>query len=670
MTTQRSNGAASAWLLLLLAGQAAMLALTVAGPRTRYQHIITPDRQGAMPSWALAILGLQLLAVLVGVMGMRGEIGPMLRRAANGPWRALIAFAVMAACSTALSRNVRDYVGDVAVTTLLQLLAIGNVVLFARALPDAWLARARERFLRILGPSGEGDAPEPGGLDRFALGCALWALAVAVVLAVVPYQRFPHVPDELGYLLHAKYFATGHLTMPLPPAADAFNIDLMTYEATRWYSPVNPGWPLALAVGARFGVPWLVNPVLGALDVLLLYLVLRELFPRRTARLGLLLFAASPWQLFLSMGFMGHQWTLCCALLGALQVARMRRDGRLWRGVVGGAAVGMVGMARPLEGLVVALLLGFWSLGARARWVRFAPSAVLTLATLAVGGLVLPYNKYLTGHAGLFPINDYFDRLYVKGANDLGFGPNRGFGWAQDPYPGHGLRDVLVNSNLNLTATNVELLGWATGAAALIALVLVARRPSKSDWWMILTVFAVTTAHHFYWFSGGPDFGARYWYLIIVPCIALAARSLERLEGLAGSPRVLSAAAALTAGTVLLFIPWRSMDKYWHYRGHTPGAGALAREHHAGRSLILVRGNRDRDYASAQPENPVDLTAPQPIFAWDRSAAARAAVLEAYRDRPIWFFDGPSIADGGWRVVAGPISADSALRVPGLWTTP
>ena len=69
--------------------------------------------------------------------------------------------------------------------------------------------------------------------------------------------------------------------------------------------------------------------------------------------------------------------------------------------------------------------------------------AVLTL----VGAINLPYNRALTGNPRTFPVMAYFDRIFGPGSNALGFGANRGFNWSSglDPYPGHGVRDVLVN---------------------------------------------------------------------------------------------------------------------------------------------------------------------------------------------------------------------------------
>lgn len=336
--------------------------------------------------------------------------------------------------------------------------------------------------------------------------------------------------------------------------------------------------------------------------------------------------------------------------------------------MVAGIALGMLSLVRPLEGLIVAALLGFWSLGARgARW-RLAPSACLTVATALTASTVAPYNAAITGDASRAPIMAYVDRYYAPGANDLGFGANRGMGWSGlDPFPGHGVPDVVVNSALNLSQIDVELLGWPVGALALVVLALLqpAERRRRADWWMVAAVVAVSGAHAFYWFSGGPDFGARYWFLAIVPLTALAARGVLWLDASDGSRRSagVSLALCLAAVTMLVYVPWRSVGKYHGYRGMRPEVRRLASELEWGSSLILVRGARFPDYASAAVENPIDLRAPQPVFAWDADPEARAGVLRAYADRPVWLLDGPSITGAGYRVRAGPVPASALLEV-------
>lgn len=670
-----------AWLLLLIAGQAASLSLITAGPRVAYQHYRLVS-SGMVMVVATGVLLLQAVAVAVALRDAWPGLVSWMRRTLSPAARVALVLALFA-CSATVSKDASFYVRELLVSSLIQLVAIGNVIALVRAVDAGAMGAKIRRWLF----GDDGSVPTPA-IDAFSVGCAAWVLVASAVLAVWSYERHPHVPDEVVYLLQARYLAEGMLTMPLPPAPLAFNLDLMYYDATRWFSPVPPGWPFVLAVGAWFGAPWLVNPVLGALCVLLTYAVLGTMHDRRVTRLATAFLALSPWFVFMSMNFMTHQVTLCFALLAALAVARLRvhRD----RGslgpmtllylLLGGMAIGGASLVRPLEGLATALLLGLWSLPGRwwaslTRWWTYAPSACLALGAVLGAAPVRAYNRHMTGDASYFPIMAYIDKYYVKGSNDLGFGANRGLGWSGlDPFPGHGPVDVVVNANLNVTAISVELLGWATGSLLAIFLLLAMRRTRREDWWHVAVLAVIAGIHSFYWFSGGPDFGARYWYLIIVSCVALVARGvIEVGESLtsaadpgpireAGRTRAVTAGLALTIAALLTFFPWRAVDKYYHYRGMRPDVRELAGARRFGRSLVFIRGTRHPDYASAVSYNPIDLRSDAPLYAWDASPEARAEALRAYPDRPVWFLDGPTRSGDGFRVAAGPLSHDAALR--------
>jgi 4-amino-4-deoxy-L-arabinose transferase-like glycosyltransferase len=637
-----------------------------AGPLVRYQHYPPLHRllSDVHPA-AVAVFTLQALAVALGLVRTRPALASMLRRIPG--WQLLFIGAVFLLTSATLSKSPADYAGELLFASLVQLVHLGNVLLIFAQLPDTWLDRIDRLAARVLGPRGEETASQ-SGTDRFAWIPAIWVTAVAAILVLTSYQSHPHVPDEVVYLLHAQYFAEGRLTLPPPLVPQAFDVDLMSYEATRWFSPVSPAWPAILATGVVIGAPWLVNPVLGGVNVLLAYRLLLELYPRRTARIAVLLLAVSPWNLFMAMNFMPHTATLTCALAAAVAVARLRRDPRVRWALVGGVFLGIVGLIRPLEGVAVAVLLGLWSLGARGRRLRLLPSAGLTLAALGTAVSILPYNKLLTGSAGKFPINAYVDARYGPGHNDLGFGSNRGMGWSGlDPLPGHGAADVAINANFNLFQINVELLGWATGSLLVLLLWLATRRVTRADRLMVVSIATIAAIHSFYYFSGGPDFGARYWFLVIVPCLALAARGIEELERGAESVspgdgrRVLGATMALVAGSLLVFVPWRATDKYHHYRGMRPDIRELSARYPWAGGIVLIRGNRHPDFASAVVYNPVDLGRELPIYAWDRGGDVRRRLVAAYPGRRFWIVNGPTLTGRGYQVAAGPLTSQGLL---------
>jgi hypothetical protein len=651
------------WTGLALVGQAVTLQLMRAGPLIGYQHYVEVSQlfSPAARPWTAFLI---IQSLIVGVALRRAW--PALReRISTRPsgWRIAAVLLVFMATAAALSRSPVVYAGELALAAYLQFLQLATVILAALAAPPDVIAA----FARRWDGWRAGDETSFFRTDRFVAIAAGWAVLVTALLCIVVYERHAHVPDEVAYLLHAKYFAHGLLEMPLPPVPAAFDIDLFTYEAGRWYSPVPPGWPAVLAIGSFFGVPWLVNPLLSGVAVWLAYVLVRAVYDTRTAKLTTILLCTSPWFLFLGMSFMSHQLTLAVALAGAVAVARLRMTGAPAWTLPAGVALGVLALLRPLEGFVAALLLGFWTLGGIGpRLRRIALLAAMAVVSIVTASITLPYNRYFTGSATEFPIMAYTEARFGPGSFALGFGPDRGLGWpGLDPFPGHGALDVLVNTNLNLYQLNVELLGWSTGSLLLIAVLAFSRSVRRADRWMLLAILAVIAAHAFFWFSGGPDFGARYWYLILIPCLVLTARGLDvvmnAVANSAERARPAMAALILVAGTLLVFLPWRSVDKYHHYRQMRPDIRRLEAEHAFGRSLVLVRGRRFPDYMSAAVYNPIDLASAAPIYAWDRSDAVRRALLEAYRDRPVWIVDGTTRTNGGFRVVAGPLEAEQLL---------
>src|SRR6185503_6952990 len=116
----------------------------------------------------------------------------------------------------------------------------------------------------------------------------------------------------------AKCFAHGRLSVPAPPIPEAFQVYLL--ELTRdgqWYSTPPFGWPAVLAVGEYLGVPWLVNPLIAAATIPMVHALVRRLADRGTANVVALLFAGSPWFLFLGASYMTHPLSLLL-LVGAL----------------------------------------------------------------------------------------------------------------------------------------------------------------------------------------------------------------------------------------------------------------------------------------------------------------------------------------------------------------
>ncbi|MBV7327907.1 glycosyltransferase family 39 protein [Chloroflexi bacterium TSY] len=657
------------WFFLALVGQAVSLQLIDSGPVAGYQHYYSLNQfiTETNPMWLLGI-AVQSVLVLAGFANKRQQIIDWLRQSLR-LWQIIGIVLLFASSSAAVSRNIFGYLVELPFATYIQFINLANIVLFAWTIPTDVLERFTRFFDRLLSMAKSDHTTRsntsPFALDRVAIFAAIWVTFLALTLNFFSYQSHPHIPDEVVYLYHARYLAEGMLTVPAPPVPEAFSFYMIPYAQEQWYSIFPPGWPAILALAMPFNIPWLVNPILLGISMLLAFSLLLELYDRRMARTALLLLSTSPWFIFMGMNFMAHMFTTVCALAATLGIVRARRTDRIGWAWLAGGAVGAVSLIRPLDGLLMAVLLGLWAIGLGGKRLKLTSLMAFGLGTILVGALVLPYNLSITGSMTTFPLSKYYVDYFGPKANALGFGSERGLGWAIDAFPGHSPFEAIINSSLNVFSINIELFGWSTGSLILVLLLIFSGRWQKKDYLWFAPIVLIPMVYGLYWFNGGPDFGARYWYLVLIPLVVLTIRGMQQLsKQLANNdmhsgfidPRVMVAVLSLGIFSLINFSPWRAVDKYYHYRGMQPGITELAQQHSFGSSLVLIRGNSD-DYQSTWLNNPLDPFAEVPIYAWDQGPEIRAKLAKAYTERPVWIVDGPSVTGTGFTLIEGPITS-------------
>jgi hypothetical protein len=653
------------WFLLALIGQAVTLQMIEAGPYVRYQHYKTIQSLITETHPLLLIyLTIQSGCVFVGLMSRWSLIRAWLGRNLK-IWQISGIFLVFFICSATVSRDISRYIIELFWASFIQAVNIGCLLLMVWNLPDEVMLSWKKRLDNIFTKNIKNKSDKKINLDRFAFGAALWVLFLTIIINLFSYERYPHVPDEALYLFQARYFANYLVTVPAPDVPEAFSFYLIPYKSANWYSIFPPGWPAILAFGVLLGVPWLINPILASLNVLLAYKLLQKIFTKKNAFIALFLIVTSPWYIFMGMNFMSHTFALTCALIASLALVNAERSGKTIWGLLCGVAVGILSLVRPLDGLILAVLVGLWSVFSVVRR-RLKTSIVLSfiVGTVVSGAIILPYNMQITSHPARFPLTDYYKKYFGPKINALGFGPERGLGWAIDPFPGHSPIDAMVNANLNTFAINIELFGWSSGSLIIIIFLLFSRKMRKIDYLMFMIILALATTYSLYWFSGGPDFGARYWYLMLAPLIVLTVRGIQVLQDYfdfreVNSPvisrRVVVVVIALSLISLINFFPWRAIDKYHHYRGVRPDIREIAEKYDFGKGLILIRGDYS-DYQSAWSCNPTDFKANAPIYAWDKNKSVRTRLLNAYTDRPVWIINGPSLTNTNFKVVEGPLT--------------
>lgn len=641
---------------VLVLGSAAQLALT---KPTWLQYIRMRPHELAAETMPLAVALLAVQAFFVVRCGFRER-----RRWSNG-WRAIIerrhwpflatVFVFAAAHATLVyphrgeSKYLAFWALQLVAAAALFVLDLSNLLLIGDALPDRLLARGKELVRnRICVP---GDDGPPRAWDRIVLPvCAVTVTVVCLVLSAGVLERVPHVPDGVAYLIQARDMAAGELSRAAPVEPDAFRVYLVDHRDDRLFAVTNPGWPAVLSVGVAIGAPWIVNPILAGLCVLLFHRLVRLCGNRGRANAMTLLLACSPWFLWLGASFMTHTATLAFALAGAVVLAGVRgRPLDFALAFAGGCAMGMVFLIRPLDGLLAgsAAALAFAVRGAGSRPRRALVLGIWGLGCVAVGSLLLRFNHLLTGDFLETPINRYLAELWYPGTNALGFGPRIGNTpepWGPlDPIPGHGWRDVLLNTNQNLYNLNFELLGWCVGSLSLIVIRFLRPGWSAPDRWMAWSLVVFCAAYALYWFSGGPDFGPRYWFLMIGPCLWLTLSGARELAVvLAERTFVEDSASRLTVmiGILVLisltvFMPWRAVAKYSGYRGFHSGYRALAADGSLDDAIVFVETPEDVDFGCALILNEPGFPGGAPVFARDLGASSRAAIAAAFPDRRV-----------------------------------
>lgn len=665
----RSAGLATALALTYIAGQVAALRLINVAPYAVFQHYVKWTELRTFPI-AFAILIMQTAFCLAVASRHRLPLRETGRHL--GLLRLAIVGAVTGFALLVPSESISRAAGELLLAAWIALVAVLNIVLAVRAIPDHALDSARDWFAARITLGTEGD--EPGRWDRRLPWIAAgWVAACCAVLAWFVFDGVPHNDDSVAYYFQAKMLAHGQIQGLAPPDPESFSVNHLIYNAGNWYTKFFPGWPALLAVGVIAGVPWLVNPLLGAVAILLAHALVLRLFGRATANATVILLAVSPWLLATSSEMMAHAAALVWVLVALLAIdcQRGRRAG-IWS-LVAGVSLGALYVTRPFDAALLGTAAALWGWGLGGKRLSLGSLAVIAIVSLGIASTLFTYNAELTGSAGLPPFKQWSLGLFGPGVEVFGFGPKVGPPlWRNmDPLPGHGLADVVLNANKNFFLMSFELFGWATGSLILAVLACLLGPWRRADAIMFGVPLIVIVGHSFYWAPGGPDLGARYWYLIIVPLVVLTVRGAQMLAlrlkdagppNRAGARIAAAVFLASTAGFVCV-MPWRSVTKYHRYRDIGNDVRGLARENNWDRVLVFLRSAERADYQAVFNFNDPPIGSEGPVFALDAGPEHRAAVVRHFADRPIWIIGRRSDGREGLVVIAGPLPA--GINPPG-----
>lgn len=518
------------------------------------------------------------------------------------------------------------------------------------------------------------------------LGVILLAFGLAAAASQSPFERLPHLEDEVAYLWQARVLASGQLTLPTTEPAEAYWQPFVVDYGGQRFGKYPPGWPLLLAVGVLLGQPWIVNAGLAALTVALTYRLGHDLFGPWQGLLAALLTAISPLSVLLSGTLMSHTAATFWAMLMALALVRLvgptTRHHRAWA-ITAGIALGMLANTRPLTALGVFLpfalggtliaIHAVWPLlskrdtwrylirivqaGPLARRIMWSGVRVWTSAQqprLVLAGLfalsavvtllLTPlYNTAATGNptANLYRLVWDYDRI--------GFGPEIG-------RVGHTPARALENLQHDVALLGSDLFGWemdtrlhdwladntgwifGPGLSLLLPLGgLIALRRQRWTWLLAGMAGGLATVHLLYW-AWAHTYGPRY-YAEAVPALALlAAAGLVALARRTRRHIIAGLLVVLIALSLLTYTPAR-LAPLWRLNNvgqdHIAALDTLRDDRPV---LILVTGAQARswrDWGTYMALTTPDLTSPVVAARVHGLPGQREAIQARFPDRQI-----------------------------------
>ncbi|MFN2165148.1 MAG: glycosyltransferase family 39 protein [Anaerolineae bacterium] len=390
-----------------------------------------------------------------------------------------------------------------------------------------------------------------------------------------------------------------------------------------------------LGLGVLGGVPWLVNPLLSALCLYLVYRLGSSLYDERTGLLAAVLGLFSPLFLVLSGSYLSHMATLLWLLLFSLWFVWTAQGRSRWFALGAGLALGLAFLTRSLTAVAFATPFALYSLVQVLRrrqphWPHYL------LVALGGGGLALLLPLYQWAVTGDPWLNPY---LLWWPYDKLGFGSGIG------AMPGgHSPYYAWINLKQDLSRTATDVLGWP--ALSWVPLLLgLALRPRRAKDWALLAPFAcLVVAYLFYWI-GSPArlWGPRYYFEGFAGLWLLSALGLVKVWD-RGRQRtwirvVLVAAVALFLGSNLaISVPDRLSQAHGFY-GISRDQLQPIEEADLHNALVIVYAERWLEYGAMLAEMSPMLDG-DVVYARGDGPEADAAVIAAFPGRAVYYLSG------------------------------
>jgi hypothetical protein len=439
--------------------------------------------------------------------------------------------------------------------------------------------------------------------------------ALLVYFAVA--QRFPFSGDDYSYLYQAKLFASGKLyaadplydpKLPFYECVETFC--LRDFQGHR-FSKYPPGWPALLAFGVWLGVPWLVNPVLGATLALLMLSYVKQRVGEEAAKATSVLLLACFFLPYYAGSFRAHIATAVFIFAAFLlhEANENRAQPSKLRLCAAGALLGCSALIRYIDWVPLAVWIGI-TLVRRKRLADLLLFGV-AFAVPASGNLI--YNALLSGDPLQVPATLYHVPISIN--------------------------DRLMISWKGFTVTLVRLLRLLMIFPPLLLLLVAWRgRPSAPRIKMYVVLFAMNVAVYFFYpaAAGGP--GPRY-FLAYFPFLVLAAA--ETYESFSQElPRVARPLWRVAIATLIVFNAIFVTDAaYTMYRRRD--LARTVRKLGPGQNIVVLKTGTYDTAAGDLTRNPPALASADTLYFKWCDQPKLDALLKRFPGREVFVYEYP-----------------------------
>jgi uncharacterized membrane protein YidH (DUF202 family) len=422
-------------------------------------------------------------------------------------------------------------------------------------------------------------------------------------------QRMPHIQDEIAMEFQAKVLASGRLYADTPPLPEFFDFEFILFDGPRWYGKYFLGPALLMAPGVWIGATWLISPLLAGFAVWLAYLIAREVFDEKIARVTALLLVLSPFRVSLFSMMMAHPGCLVFMALFTLGVVKVVKDpARVGWAVVAGFAWGLAFNSRPLTAVAMGGVIGVLSLinmpWRRFRW-TLIPAFGVPVMLMAL--VYFGYNYALTGDPMLAPFTKWDPK------DKLGFGPDVGLSYIPDHDRGHSFEKAITrNMQFTLDVLGRNLTGWGFATLPLLIIPLLSGWTLNRALGLAAVIGSLVFAYFFYYTPSVFAGQARYWSETMPMMVMLLALGLAvvrrvvvrpcRLLALPYPGRTARSAMWLTGGVLTIAstsLAWSPLiDECAHnYWGQGPMLRDLVEAEGLDNAVVFVVADYYREHA-------------------------------------------------------------------------